>query len=128
MLLAVERDEAADQVRLAPGQHLHAGVAVTGGVEGRLVAVVEDVGLPLDLLDVGVAGHHPERVRAFDLGQPQRQLGAQPGQRGINPLALRIGVRVDHRGGQLGGDAGRGRQGGHGMSPRLAAPGAGLAG
>ena len=52
--VAIDRNQAADQVRLAPGQHPDPLVAFDVGDEGALVAVVEHVGLAFDFLDVGL--------------------------------------------------------------------------
>ena len=47
------------------------------GERRRPVAVVEEIVLPLDGLDVGVAGHDPEGIAAFGLGHGERHLAAQ---------------------------------------------------
>ncbi len=58
---------------------------------------MEDVGLTLDILDVGMAGDDPERLEPVQLRLVERRGGADLAEGLIHQLALRIGLGIDDR-------------------------------
>jgi len=102
----VHLDQGADEVGAAAHHLAHLPVGLDGGQGRRPVAIVEQLVLPLDLQDVGVAGDHPEGIEAFRLGLRQRGFPAQVGEGVVDPLAVGIGAGVDNGQGDVLGDHG----------------------
>src|SRR5438034_7578474 len=59
----------------------------------RAIAVVKQLVLPNDPGDVGVPGHQPERVKAFDFDSTERLIGAKPAKSAEKRFLSRIGFR-----------------------------------
>ena len=97
----VHLDEGADQVRAAAGHLLDLLAALDGGEGREGVAVVEQLVVPLDLQNVRMARHDPERIAAVRLGDAERHLLAQPRKGGVDPRPVRIGLRVHDLGGDV---------------------------
>ena len=105
VLLAVDRDQAADQVGIPARDHPNPGLALPVGDEGRLLAVAEDVGLTLDLLDVGMAADHPEGIKSLEFGDIERRLGPDLPEGLVGDLTPGIAPGVYDRLGQIRGQS-----------------------
>ena len=91
----IHLDQGADLVGRAAGQLAHPAVGLDRGQGRRAIAVVEQLVLAFDLLDVGVAGDRPEWIKALRLDLGQRRLAAQPGESRVDLAAIGVGPGVD---------------------------------
>ena len=99
----IHLDEGAQQVRRTAHHLADFLVRLDIGQRRGAVFIVEEVVLLLDVLDVGMFADHPERVEAFDLGDVQRRILAQPGKGLVRTVPVGIGLRVDNGFGDMGG-------------------------
>src|SRR5262245_12064144 len=78
MVWFVHVDEGTDRMRAPTSQRARHFVGGAWHKSVRAIAVVKQLVLTDDLRDVGVPGHQPERIKAFDFNATERLIRAKP--------------------------------------------------
>ena len=78
MIRRIHLHQGPQKMRAAAHHFTHPLVHCLGRERRRPIAIVKERVLATDLQDILVAGRHPERVKALNLGLPERLILPQP--------------------------------------------------